>query len=184
METTQAAAYRFLYQGDHETILYAALKRLHIGRNHADYEDYLQEARLLFPEIYAAFPEDPEAKPHHFLAYAQQKLYWALLDRLRRELRLQDRQAVGDQGELLTTVTSDEDILEAIGQADFREYLLKVIGGAGSTGEWRYLVGTMIDQLSPDEIAERHTVNRATVFRWRRSVVRRLVQALTPPDKF
>ena len=66
-----------LYQGDHETILYVVLKRLHIGRNHADYEDYLQEARLLFPEIYAAFPEDPEAKPHHFLAYAQQKLYWA-----------------------------------------------------------------------------------------------------------
>jgi len=138
METPHAAAYRFLYDGDHETILYAVMKQLHIWPNRADYEDYLQEARLLFPEIYVAFPENPEEKPHQFLAYAQQKLYWALLDKLRQERKRVDRQLPGDQEELLTAVASDDDILDAIGQSDFRQYLLKLVGGAGKTGEWRF----------------------------------------------
>ncbi|WP_125582784.1 sigma-70 family RNA polymerase sigma factor [Levilactobacillus cerevisiae] len=179
-----AAAYRFLYEGDHEAILYATLKRLHVSRSHADYEDYLQEARLLFPEIYTAFPENPEEKPHQFLAYAQQKIYWALLDRLRHDRKQTDRQEPGNQEELLTAVASDDDILDAIGQADFRRYLLKVIGGAGSTGEWRFLVGTLIDQLTADEIAARHGVSHNTVYKWRRSLIRRLVHNLTPPDNF
>lgn len=182
--TPHAAAYQFLYEGDHEVILFAVLKRLHISRQHADYEDYLQEARLLFPEVYEAFPEDPIAKPHQFLAYAQQHLYWRLLDRLRRDRKQNDRQAPGDQTDLLTAVASDEDILDAIGQADFRRYLLKLIGGAGSTGEWRYLVGTLIDQLTAAEIAARHGVSHNTVYKWRRSLIRRLVNSLTPPENF
>lgn len=183
-QSPHAAAYRFLYDGDHETILYAILKRLHITQAHADYEDYLQEARLLFPEVYTAFPDNPEEQPHQFLAYAQQKIYWALLDRLRHDRKQLDRQEPGNQDEILDLVPSDDDILAAIGQADFRNYLIKLIGGAGKTGEWRYLVGTLVDQLTPEEIAERHGVNRATVFRWRRSLVRRLVQTLTPPENF
>lgn len=184
METPHAAAYRFLYDGDHETILYAVMKQLHIWPNRADYEDYLQEARILFPEIYVAFPENPEVKPHQFLAYAQQKLYWALLDKLRQERKRVDRQSPGDQEELLTAVASDDDILDAIGQSDFRQYLLKLVGGAGKTGEWRFLVGTLVDQLTADEIVQRHGVSRNTVYKWRRSLLRRLVHTLTPPDNF
>ncbi|WP_125765342.1 sigma-70 family RNA polymerase sigma factor [Levilactobacillus mulengensis] len=183
-ESPHAAAYRFLYDGDHEIILFAALKRLHMNRSHADYEDYLQEARLLFPEIYAAFPENPETKPHQFLAYAQQKIYWTLLDKLRRDRKQLERQEPGNQDELITAVASDDDILDAIGQADFRQYLLKVIGGAGTTGEWRYLVGTLLDQLTAEEIAARHSVSRNTVYKWRRSLIRRLVRNLTPPENF
>lgn len=183
-QTPHAAAYKFLYTGDHEMILYATLKRLHLRPAHPDYEDYLQEARLLFPEVYVDFPDDPEAKPHQFLAYAQRKIYWALLDRLRRDRKQNDRQEDGDQTTLLEVLPSDDDILDAIGQQDFRRYLLKVIGGSGSTGEWRFLVGTLIDQLTADEIAAKHGVSRNTVYKWRRTLIRRLVNHLTPPENF
>lgn len=184
MDNDVTPAYRFLFTGDHEAILYGALKRLHLTPTHADYEDYLQEARLLFPTVYAEFPDDPEAKPHQFLAYAQQKITWKLADQLRRDRRQDDYQAPGDQATLLATLAKDEDVLAQIGLSDYRTYLVKLIGAAGKTGEWRFLVGTLIDQLTIAEIASRHDVNVATVYRWRRSLTRRLVEQLTPPDRF
>ncbi|KRO03832.1 MULTISPECIES: sigma-70 RNA polymerase sigma factor region 4 domain-containing protein [Levilactobacillus] len=184
MDNDVTPAYRFLFTGDHEAILYGALKRLHLTPAQNDYEDYLQEARLLFPAVYAEFPDDPEANPHQFLAYAQQKITWTLADQLRRDRRQDDRQAPGDQEELLTTVPADEDVLASIGLTDYRAYLVKLIGAAGNTGEWRFLVGTLVDQLTAAEIATRHGVNLATVYRWRLSLTRRLIKHLTPPDRF
>lgn len=183
MTTDTAAAYRFLYTGDHETIIYAALKKLHLRPNQEDYEDYLQEGRLYFPQIYASFPEDPEAKPHQFLAYAQQALTWELGNQLRNHRRRELPLEAGDHTALIEETVSDEDVLSTIGLNDFRTYLIQLIGGAGNTGEWRFLVGTLVDQLTPAEIATKYGVNRTTVFRWRRSLSRRLLRTLTPPEK-
>lgn len=184
MITDPTAAYRFLYEGDHETILYAALKRLHLSPSHNDYEDYLQEGRLAFPEIYATYPGDPEAHPHQFLAYALQKVVWTLADQLRQDRKQTERQLPGDADPVLTELPNEENVLTAIGLADYRRYLLKLVGAAGKTGEWRFLVGTMVDQLTAAEIAQRHNVNLATVYRWRRSLTQRLIAHLTPPENF
>jgi len=184
MMTDTAAAYRFLYTGDHEAIIYAALKRLGMRPHQDSYEDYLQEARVCFPKIYADFPDDPLAKPHQFLAYAQKALVWQLTDQIRRDRRQDVPREAGDQTPLIEAVASDEDILDAIGLKDFRTYLIQLIGGAGTTGEWRFLVGTLVDQLTPEEIATKYGVGRATVFRWRRSLLRRLVHHLAPPESF
>lgn len=184
MTTDNAAAYRFLYTGDHETIIYAALKRLRLRPDQDDYEDYLQEARLYFPQAYADFPGDPEHQPHQLLAFAQQALVWHVGNQLRNNRRQDIPMEPGDHTPIIDELASDEDILNAIGLNDFRTYLIKLIGGAGNTGEWRFLVGTLIDQLTPEEIAIKHGVGRATVFRWRRSLLRRLVHHLAPPESF
>ncbi|WP_143463050.1 helix-turn-helix domain-containing protein [Levilactobacillus enshiensis] len=184
MTTDNAAAYQFLFTGDHETILYAVLKKLNLKPGHPDYEDYFQEARVLFPDIYHAFPEDPLVKPHQFLAYAQQKLYWTLMDQRRHDFRENSHQESGDGDTLLGELPGDDDVLAMIGLTDYRQYLLKLIGASGKRGEWHFLVGTLVDQLTVAEIAEKHQVSRNTVYRWRRSLTQRLIQQLTPARDF
>ncbi|NLR10655.1 MULTISPECIES: sigma-70 family RNA polymerase sigma factor [Lactobacillaceae] len=183
MTRDTTAAYRFLFTGDHETIIYAALKRLRLRADQDEYDDYLQEGRAYFPQIYANFPDDPEEKPHQFLAYAQRALTWELGNQLRNRRRQAVPMEPGDHEPVIAELPSDEDVLTAIGLNDYRTYLLQLIGGAGSTGEWRFLVGTVVDQLTPAEIATKYNVNRTTVFRWRRSLTRRLLRTLTPPEK-
>ncbi|MFC6261040.1 helix-turn-helix domain-containing protein [Levilactobacillus fujinensis] len=184
MTIDNAAAYKFLFTGDHETMLYGVLKKLNLKPGHPDYEDYFQEARVLFPDIYHAFPEDPEEKPHQFLAYAQQKLYWTLMDQRRHDFRDNSHQESGDGDTLLSGLPDDDDVLAAIGLADYRKYLLKLIGASGKAGEWHFLVGTLVDQLTVDEIAAKHQVSRNTVYRWRRLLTQRLIHHLTADHDF
>ena len=169
-------AFDFLFAGDHERILHAALKRLHLSPLHADYDDYLQESRLLFLKIYQRFPDNPLEKPHQFLAYAHQKVYWTLLDRLRKERRQDQHRAEGDHETLLASLPATRVPQEDVERRLTQERLLKVIHAQGTLGEWTYLSGTLVDQLTPSEIARRCNVSRQTVYRWRRTLVKRLQQ--------
>ncbi|WP_233449200.1 helix-turn-helix domain-containing protein [Levilactobacillus suantsaii] len=151
------------------------MKKLYLTPSHNDYQDYLQEGRLLFPQIYARFPENPREKPHQFLAYAQQKLYWELLDRLRRDRRLLTHQAEGDHEQLLSAVADDQvDPHILVAQRLLEARLLKLIRETGSIGEWQYLMGTLKQQLSIAEIAAQCRVSRQTVYGWRKHLANRL----------
>ncbi|GEO70125.1 RNA polymerase sigma factor [Levilactobacillus acidifarinae] len=172
----QEEAFNFLFTGDHERILHAALKRLHLSPIHADYDDYLQESRLLFLKVYQRFPDNPLEKPHQFLAYAQQKIYWTLLDHLRKERRRAQYLAEGDHETLLAELPAarlpQTDVEGRLSQ----ERLLQAIHAQGTLGEWTYLSGTVVNQLTPAEIARQCGVSRQTVYRWRRTLIKRLRQ--------
>lgn len=169
-------AFSFLREGDHELILYSALKRLHLSPLHRDYEDYLQESRLLFLKAYHQFPDDPKAKPHQFLAYAQQKVYWALLDQLRRQRWQTEHLATGDHDVLLAALPANADHHSVAEAHVMQDRLLQTIRDHGTLGEWTYLTGTLINHLTASEIARRCQVSRQTVYRWRQSLLRRLRQ--------
>ncbi|MDT7013653.1 RNA polymerase sigma factor [Levilactobacillus namurensis] len=173
---TDAVAYAFLFSGDHEQIIYGALSRLHLSPVHADFDDYVQECRLAFPAIYRAFPEDPQTKPHQFLAYAQLALYRRILDQLRKAWRHQDHQETGDPELTLAAVPVAERLEDLVHARQYRLRLLQVVGTTGTLGEWRYLVGTLIDHRSAAELAAHHGVSRQTVYRWRRALLRRVAQ--------
>ena len=169
-------AFSFLTEGDHELILYSALKKLHLSPLHGDYEDYLQESRLLFLKAYQQFPDEPRDKPHQFLAYAQQKVYWALLDQLRRQRWRAEHRATGDHDVLLAELPGTNQDHSVVEVRLLQERLLQMIRDHGTLGEWTYLTGTLVNHLTVGEIAQRCQVSRQTVYRWRKSLVRRLRQ--------
>jgi len=165
-----APAYRFLFTGDHETIIYSAVKRLSLTPQHPDYDDYLQEGRLLFPQIYARFPEDPEEKPHQFLAYAHQKLYWEMCDRRRKDFKQQNQLEEGEADPLLDAVPAADDSEAIVLQRELFENLCRVISRDGTQGEWHYLMGTLLEDRTVSEIATKYRVSRNTVYRWRQAL--------------
>ncbi|MDT6981396.1 sigma-70 family RNA polymerase sigma factor [Levilactobacillus zymae] len=175
-------AFKFLFTGDHEVILHAALKKLHLSPLHADYDDYLQESRLLFLKVYQRFPDDPLEKPHQFLAYAQQKIYWTILDRLRKERRQNQYRADGDHAALLAELPNTGDLQRDLEVRLYQARLLRLIREEGTLGEWTYLNGTLVNHLTAAEIARRCQVSRQTVLRWRKTLVNRLRRQNFWPD--
>ncbi|KRM86966.1 sigma-70 family RNA polymerase sigma factor [Lacticaseibacillus thailandensis] len=81
------AAYDFM--SDHMPVLYAALHRLHILPQHADYDDLLQEARLVYIKYYCRY-HDPRTTPTEITKFnrlAGHFVYLNLLAKLRTQWR-------------------------------------------------------------------------------------------------
>lgn len=175
---TQQAAYDFLMTGDHEQVIYAVLKHLYLTPTHPDFEDYLQEGRLLFIAAYQRFPDDPVTHPHQFLKWAYRRIGWGLRDQLRRQRHQEEHHEPGDQTTQLGELAALDDLEAAVSRRDFREFLLQLIAEAGVQGEWRYLTGILREHLTVAEIATKYGVSPQTVYKWRQRTIKRLVREL------
>lgn len=170
--TIDQLAYRFLLTGDHELIIHAALKYHHLSPQHTDYQDYFQECRLLFPVIYADFPEDPVMKPHQFLAYAARRLKWRLGDRLKHDRRIQAYHHLGDPTPVLA-VQAGPNVTALCEARSECARLIRAVQAGGHPGEWAFIVGTLFNGWSVSELADHHHVSRKTAYRWRQRVLTR-----------
>ncbi|WP_057879910.1 sigma-70 family RNA polymerase sigma factor [Companilactobacillus kimchiensis] len=79
----------FQHALDNQKLIHGVLKRVHIFTTRCDYDDYFQEAMILYAQTYVKYcqHEDDLSK---FKAYVFQKLTWRLTDMLRQEKKYYD----------------------------------------------------------------------------------------------
>ncbi len=69
-------------------LIHGAIKRAGVWRHHQDYDDFLQEALLVYAQAYQQYPGDPE-HDQQFLPYVFQQICWRMTDLLRYQQRRQ-----------------------------------------------------------------------------------------------
>lgn len=72
-----------------QRLIHGVLKRVHIYTTRVDYDDYFQEAMILYAETYNKYCQDKKDLTK-FNSYVYQKLTWRLTDMLRREQKYYD----------------------------------------------------------------------------------------------
>ncbi len=79
----------FQHALQNQKLIHGVLKRVHIFVTRCDYDDYFQEAMILYAQTYVKYcqTEDDLSK---FNPYVFQKLTWRLTDMLRQEKRYND----------------------------------------------------------------------------------------------
>lgn len=74
---------------ENQRLIHGVLKRVHIFTTRSDYEDYFQEALILYAQTYTDYCQDGKDLSK-FKQYIFQKLTWRLTDNLRQEKRYYD----------------------------------------------------------------------------------------------
>lgn len=86
-----------------DTVIYAVLKKLHITKAHNDYDDLVSEGRLLYLKAYATNQYTGKRRFNYFFT----KIYWSLLDYLRKQQRNHEVEAP-----IISTADEDWDIVD------------------------------------------------------------------------
>lgn len=160
-------AYEFLMTGDHDKIIYGALKKLSILKGDDRFDDFVQEAWLIFPELYDRFPGNPEMERKRALAYFHNALYRRFLNILRYQ---KYRQASPEEVADILEQDFSQSQIEQQRQAEqlyVQDQLDAVYAKVGRC-ERHYLEDALVHQLTPTEIARKRGVSRQTVYGWRR----------------
>lgn len=163
-------AFKFLVAGDHEVIIFGVLRRLHIGPNHEYYDDMVQEGRLAFVNAYPQAPTDSEKKR---LVYIYQKVYWTMLDYLRKQTTLNNHKYVPDettpeQDELFDIPAEHRFETEYDTHAVFAQLMDKC-----TESEKRFLLAAYKYGMNNAEIAREYRVSKPAVAKWRNGVHRK-----------
>lgn len=79
----------FQHALQNQKLIHGVLKRVHIFVTRVDYEDYFQEAMILYAQTYVKYRQN-EDNLSKFNRYVFQKLTWRLTDMLRQEKRYHD----------------------------------------------------------------------------------------------
>lgn len=74
---------------ENQQLIHGVLKRLHIFRTRFDYDDYFQEAVILFAKTYVQYSQQGRDL-NKFKPYVFQKLTWRLTDMLRQAKQYTD----------------------------------------------------------------------------------------------
>ncbi|WP_054643583.1 hypothetical protein [Companilactobacillus kimchii] len=69
---------------ENQQLIHGALKRVHIYVTRCDYEDYFQEAVIIYAQAYLKYRQRDQDLTK-FKPYVFQKLVWRLTDMLRQE---------------------------------------------------------------------------------------------------
>lgn len=156
----------------HDSIVFGAIKKIGIRYDHTNYDDFVQVGRLKLVDAYQEFPEDlhEEAYFYQFTGYAYRKVYWGLMDQIRKDQRIIEREDGlpesfeewgADEHQLF-----DQDVV--IWQLFYS--MLNCL----TKKEQRYLKDLVFEQLSITEIAAKYGVSRKTVYVWKKQVAKKL----------
>ena len=176
---TTKAAFNFLLSEERERVVYGVLKKLHVGPLHPQYQDFLQEGRIIFAEAYLAYKKLHPASDneHDLMLFAYQRIRWRLLDILRKEQHhISNCQSMES---LLpsTNGTTSEIVFEAVDPTTFDteeetlncelyERLLKQC----TKNEAKYLQQSFLFMRPIAEIARMYGVSRQTIYNWRAGI--------------
>lgn len=162
-----SAAFKSLLSDKRIGIIYGVLKRLNVHPWQNDYDDLFQEGCLAYVDAYLAFPGDRD----NFPAYAFQRIYWRLLDLLRRqsyrtmlsEFSL-DQDDSNEQAQLPALAPTG--IESALNSTYFTQ-----LAQHCSLNQRRYLHASLVLRLSDHQIAEYFGVSPSAVYQWKRGII-------------
>lgn len=156
----------------HDSIVYGAVRKCGIRYDHINYDDFVQIGRLKLVDAYKEFPKDlfNEEYFYQFTGYAYRKVYWAIMDQIRKEQRIFEREdalpETFSEWGTMDTEAFDEDFAVW----ELFHSMLKCL----SEKEQTYLKDSVLNQLTITEIAKKHKVSRKTVYTWRKQVAKKL----------
>lgn len=159
----------FLLADKRITVIYGVLKRLHINRWHDNYDDLFQEGCLAFAKAFATYPGD--VHEDRFMAYAYQRVYWRLLDILRRNLRLTNPLIQAEDDQSCASEWLIDSAATKAGDHVINTAFFTSLAQTCSLKQRRYLHATLNWQLSDREIAEYYAVSPSAVYQWKRGLI-------------
>ncbi|MBM6615352.1 sigma-70 family RNA polymerase sigma factor [Desemzia sp. RIT804] len=157
-------------------MVHGTLKRLGVWHSHADYDDFVQQGLLKLVEAYENYPKDFEQMEcaKQFGGYAYQKVYWHMIDLLRKQKHKWEREMAWPED----LEANQPDIQMSIEQSYQEMDLLKNMLPLLTKKEQAYLVDAVVNRLSVTEIAQKQGVSRKTVYEWKKKVAEKLVDFL------
>lgn len=144
----------------------------------ATYNDYFQDACLLFAQAYVDFTGDPTKNTEDFMHYAYQRVRWRLLDQIHRARWQDDNNEMSLDNPVLSeaqreTLVLDPHSANHVERATSRDFFNRLLA-AGCTSKQRQYLHAVLDLgLNDSEIARHYGVSRQTVYAWRKGVIRR-----------
>ena len=159
-----------------DTVIYAVLKKLHITKAHNDYDDLVSEGRLLYLKAYATNQYTGKRRFNYFFT----KIYWGLLDYLRKQQRNHEVEAP-----IISTADEDWDIVDdrvdvhaGIEDAE----LLAAVRAICTAKEWLY-VEQRFQGKKVAEIAAQIGVHPNAIYR-RKARLRKKVESFFEKNQF
>lgn len=153
--TTQAGFNELLKD---DTVIYAVLKKLHVTKAHNDYDDLVSEARLLYLKAYETNHDTGKRRFNYFFT----KIYWGLLDYLRKQQRHHQAEVpVISAGDAAWTIIDERIDLHAGVEA---AELLALVRTRCTEKEWFY-VEQRLQGMKVAEIAAQIGVHSNTIYR-------------------
>lgn len=160
--------FEHMIKSGHQRIVFGALKQLHVRPFMEEFEDFLQEARLIYAKAYVKFPGDPIAEDEKFRVYAYQAIYWRTLDLIQINQKVEESNLEEFTKEELTipNLICNPKLVERMMSDDlFRRLYEKC-----TPAEQRFLTDSYVLQLCNAEIAQKENISRQRVSRLRRQV--------------
>ena len=171
----------FLMNDKRITIVYGVLKSLGVSPRRDDYDDFVQDASIIFAQAYADFlqEKDEVENERDLMCFAYQRMRWRLLDRLRRQqlecflfnYTLDNEEDDHDYNETMVDHSATAPFAH-LENSDFLNYLYHHCPRV----QQRYLIAKLNHHLSDLQIADEYSVSRAAVSQWRRGVITRAHQ--------
>ena len=174
--TKISAGLTFLMNDKRITIVYGVLKSLGVSPRRDDYDDFVQDASIIFAQAYADFLQETDEVENErdLMCFAYQRMRWRLLDRLRRQqleyflfnYTLDNEEDDHDYDETMVDHSATAPFAH-LENSDFLNYLYHHCPHV----QQRYLIAKLNHHLSDRQIADEYSVSRAAVSQWRRGLV-------------
>lgn len=145
-------------------IIYGVLKRLNVQPWQSNYDDLFQEGCLAYVDAYLSFSGEQNTFP----AYAFQRIYWRLLDILRRQAHYNNFSEFSlDQDDTTELpMLSPSTIDHAVNTTYFTQ-----LARHCSLNQRRYLHASLTLKLSDHQIATYYGVSPSAVYQWKRGII-------------
>ncbi|MGY3765885.1 sigma-70 family RNA polymerase sigma factor [Vagococcus vulneris] len=155
---------------NYHVLILGALKRCHIRPHHPEFEDHLQTSRIVLIESYREFiAENKSLSAFH--NYVYQRIYWEIIDTIRKEARRQAVLETNDDLPETTRIVADFDE-ETIAVSE----LIDTLAPHLTEHEKIYLRESYVNDLSIKELAKKYQVSRTAVYKWRYGVAKKYLK--------
>lgn len=158
-----------------ERLIKIAFNKLHIYPDHHQYDDLYQEGCFAYAKAYVSFEGNPEVYDDldWFQAYAYRRIYWRILDLLKRSWNyVQEQEVSADQSQatnLAMQAQADPNATQRLQQAEL-DHVIRYIRAHSTPLQNKYLSLVLDADLTNTEIAKRLGISRQSVYELRRRV--------------
>ena len=160
-------------------LVHSVLKQLHLSPTHDCYDDFFQEGCLIFGQAYTKFPDDPTnpENERQLMNFAFKRIYWRLLDKLRRQVWEKEHWFGSMNDESLDETTRNRFNSDPSSQVGFAhlensDFFIQ-LAACCSPNEKRYLKAVLLLDLKDAEIAKKYNVSRQSVYSWKRGLIKK-----------
>lgn len=164
----------YLSANHRQRIIHAVLKRLSISPTDDRYDDLFQEGCLVFADAFAHYPH-PIQDERQLMNFAYKRIYWRLLDQLRRANQQSTHAALslnddGQSPELVEECLYDHDSQRPFDELEYGPFIHR-LWKTCNPNQRRYLFACLQLDYRDCEIANYYQVSRQAVYSWKRGVL-------------